>query len=306
MTRVAIVLGAGGPVASTFHLGVLRALADHDVTLTGAELVVATSAGAGIAAAVLAGLSLADAQRWATTPPTPEEIARFRSTMTTGGLRRFRPMSPLMARHLVRRGGLNLALTGILPTGRLPTTAMSRFLPVESLPVDSLPGELPVTVGLPMAVSSAWPEHLWIPATRLPAGDRVVFGRDSRPLLKDAVEATAAVPGFFVPKEIDGARYVDGAVFSANSADLAADSDADVVVVSSVQTRAGRSPLRITARARLAHELRFLTGKRVVLLEPGQGVTALLGGFPRGAPEKAGQIIDAAYQQALDALAGLL
>jgi NTE family protein len=283
VTRIAIVLGAGGPVASTFHLGVLQGLAQVGVHLEDADLVVGTSAGAGIAASLLSGATLDETLSAAITPPSAEDRARMRSSMKAGG-RDFRPLAPALALQARPGGaGLGVALAGLLPTGRLSTAPMSRF---------------------PSIAEAEWPEHLWIPATRVPDGERVVFGRDLSVPLVDAVEASAAVPGFFVPKLIDGQRYVDGAVRSANSADLAAQSDAELVIVSSVQTRPGHSPLRRAARANLARELKVLraAGKRVLLLEPGAEVLSLLIGFPMRSPQNAAPIIAAAKRQLLQQL----
>jgi len=51
----------------------------------------------------------------------------------------------------------------------------------------------------------AWPaKHLWVCAVRERDGRLVVFGRDARPALPDAVAASCAIPGFFAPVEIGG------------------------------------------------------------------------------------------------------
>ena len=58
---VTVVLGSGGAGGWMFHLGALRALrAEADFNLVDAQRVIATSAGAGVAAAVLTGTSLED------------------------------------------------------------------------------------------------------------------------------------------------------------------------------------------------------------------------------------------------------
>ena len=61
--RVTVVLGSGGAGGWMFHLGVLRALqSEADFLLSDASRVIATSAGAGVAAPVLMGTSPADTE----------------------------------------------------------------------------------------------------------------------------------------------------------------------------------------------------------------------------------------------------
>ena len=61
-----------------FHLGALRALrAEADFNLVDAQRVIATSAGAGVAAAVLTGTSLEDTGDILMSPPSGEERSFF-------------------------------------------------------------------------------------------------------------------------------------------------------------------------------------------------------------------------------------
>ena len=50
-------LGAGGEAGIAWEIGLLAGLAKRDVNLTAADLVVGTSAGAGVAASVNSGIS---------------------------------------------------------------------------------------------------------------------------------------------------------------------------------------------------------------------------------------------------------
>jgi NTE family protein len=59
MTRRALVLGAGGEAGIAWEVGLLAGLAAHGVDLTAADLVVGTSAGAGVAARMNSGIGLA-------------------------------------------------------------------------------------------------------------------------------------------------------------------------------------------------------------------------------------------------------
>src|SRR5579871_3039815 len=76
--RVAIVLGAGGPVGSAFHAGVLRALEDGaGFDARGCELVVGTSAGAQAGALLRAGVTPYDLFARACGEPLTEEGERL-------------------------------------------------------------------------------------------------------------------------------------------------------------------------------------------------------------------------------------
>ncbi|MFI7133289.1 patatin-like phospholipase family protein, partial [Nonomuraea sp. NPDC050153] len=58
MSKRALVLGGGGVAGIAWMTGVLAALADGDVDVTGADRVVGTSAGSAVAAQVTSGLPL--------------------------------------------------------------------------------------------------------------------------------------------------------------------------------------------------------------------------------------------------------
>lgn len=83
---------------------------------------------------------------------------------------------------------------------------------------------------------TGWPDApLWIVAVRRGDGRRTVFGRAGEPVtdVGSAVAASCAVPAYFAAVEIDGTAYVDRGVHSPTNADLVADLDLDLVVVSS-------------------------------------------------------------------------
>ncbi|MDQ3946960.1 MAG: patatin-like phospholipase family protein, partial [Actinomycetota bacterium] len=143
--------------------------------------------------------------------------------------------------------------------------------------------------GLDPVFGTGWPEAaLWIPATRLDDGARVVFGRPGSPpaSVGQAVAASCAVPGFFTPAVIGGVRYVDGGCGSATNLDLLARVGVDLVVVSSplsltrVGTRRGVClPARLLHRAEVAAEATRVrrSGASVVAFEPDPTVQVAMG-----------------------------
>ncbi len=220
---VAIVLGAGGVPGFAYLVGTLAALeAATGWDSRTAQLVVGTSAGAGVAALLRAGISATDQYAHALgRPVSPEAAERYATTpdrrwdegeMSEGN---GRPASPVLAaRGLLRwppRPGL--ALAGIVPRGRRATTPLGdRY----------------------RALHDRWPvAHLWLCAVRVADGRRVTFGRDEHPPVDvgTAVEASSAVPGFFRPVAIGGSDYVDGGAWSSTNADLVAGVGYDAAVV---------------------------------------------------------------------------
>lgn len=273
MARVGLVLGAGGIVGHAFHAGVLSAL--HQALgwdPRDADVVVGTSAGSGVGAALRAGLAPADLAARASGEPLSDEGERIVARMGPPAavaeplVRRVSAFpvlgSPrLLVRKAIRPWRLRMgsAIAGALPEGRLPTE--------------------PMVAGIRRVFGDAWPPRsLWICAVRLADGRRVVFGRDAvEASVADAVAASCAIPGYFMPVEIDGARYMDGGAHSPTNADVLARSGLDlVIVVSPMSTAPGVRrvsldfPTRVLCRMRLVEEATKvrLRGARVVAFEP--------------------------------------
>ena len=79
--RTALVLGGGGITGIAWELGVLAGLADAGVDLTGADLVVGTSAGSVVGAQITCGGDLGALFERQLEPPTEERAARLRRSM---------------------------------------------------------------------------------------------------------------------------------------------------------------------------------------------------------------------------------
>lgn len=273
-SRVTVVLGSGGAGGWMFHLGALRALrAEADFELQDAHRVIATSAGAGIAAPVLTGTSLEDTAEALMAPPSGEERTEFveaREANRERGLERLMPVAPQLASQVLRNP--LLAGSGLLPAGRIPTFGLSRAPSIRD--------------------SDRWPPSLWITATRLSDGALVVFGRDLDVPLAQAAQASQSIPGAFAPVEIDGERYVDGGLLSPNHAELALETPTDLVILVSVQSRPGLRATRMQARRRLDAELALLAEANlpVVLIEVDEATNARFRGFPRS-KDSSGNVI---------------
>ncbi len=283
MTRIGLVLGAGGVVGHAFHAGALAALEDE----TGwdprsADVIVGPSAGSVVAALLRAGFSTHDLYDEARgeRPAWRARRRLHRAERHASTLPAAPPLADVF--NLVASPRL-VARAIAAPWTVRPGAAAAALLPVGSVSTDPLAGRLRPLVG------TRWPDlNLQVCAVDLDRGQRVVFGPDGQPPtdLVTAITASCAIPGFFAPVSIDGTRYVDGGVHSPTNADLVADHHLDLVIVSSPMSHTGRWPAvgldtlgRAIARATLRREERRLraAGTRVIVLQPSNQVRTAMG-----------------------------
>jgi len=208
--RRALVLGGGGITGIAWEIGVLAGLAEAGVDLTGADLVVGTSAGSVVGAQLTSGADLEALFARQLEPPTGEQAARMtRSALLRYGLAALRSRRDDVGFRR-RIGALALAAerAGLTPT--------------EQERLDVIGSRL---------VSREWPDRdLRITAVDAQSGEFRVLDRTSGVPLLQAVAASCAVPGVYPPVTIDGRRYVDGGMRSAANADLAEGHDRVVVL----------------------------------------------------------------------------
>lgn len=289
MGRSAIVLGAGGAYGWVFHAGVVAALRDAGREPLEADLIVGTSAGAAVAAAMRAGIDPDEIVEQVARPPSPEDRARMMQHLRSAK-KTILPLAPglVMRSVLSDQRGL-IAIAGLLPPGIFPTAWMETF-----------PG---------MDRFTSWPDGLWIPAVAADTGEVVVFGRDRHDIpVHRAAQASSAVPGMFQPHVIDGTRYIDGGTASPTHAHLATEIAPEVVVISSPMTRPGRRLTSGHARRQLDREVQALEtgGSTVVVVTPDDATGALADGFPRRNGHRAGELFERAAELTRHRLAAAL
>jgi NTE family protein len=281
VTRVGLVLGAGGATGAAFHAGTLLAIEQDLGWCPGsADIVVGSSAGSIVGALIRAGMSTEDLAAWGSSVP-PSSAGRYLRLVVDEmqSMSPRRRLSPLQC----QRPNIYMLRRFLNPYDRHRHTIAVSLIPhgvVDMAPVMRTMGR----------VVRRWPsEPLWIPAVRTRDGRRVVFGRDLRVPLGDALAASCAIPGIFRPVAIGKSTYVDGAVHSPTNADLLDRSGLDVVIVlspmSGSRSAHGHGPnqlLRAACAARLARERQSLerSGTAVVVIEPDASTLEAMGGNP--------------------------
>lgn len=283
----ALVLGAGGLTGQAFHLGVLTALED----LTGfdgrtADVVVGTSAGSLVAAALTAGFSPADQVAMLHGDPLSStgrqrlralhlQSARVPVLEQEARARRRGPLAPGAVLAAARRPWAvrpGAVMSGLIPAGRNTTHGISR--------------------GISHLHGASWPgSRLRICAVRARDARRVVFGAPGAPTVDvgTAVAASCAIPGYFSPVFIDGQPYVDGGAHSPTNADVVRADQPRLVVISSPMsfgpgggTRSPDALIRLAVRRYLAREVRLLRrrGATVIVFQPSAQDLAAMGVNP--------------------------
>jgi NTE family protein len=278
-TTRGLVIGCGGTLGFAWTVAALAAVEDAlGWDARTAEVLVGTSAGAEIVAALGSGRSVADLLAALEARPGADGVLARQVAHDAGRAPRLPwPTLPglgLTAAALRGRGSLYSGVAGLLPKGRGDAGWLREY-------------------GTELAGPDGWAEHwaTWIVAADASSGERVAFGSDGAPRagLGEAVAASWAIPGFFPPVEIQGRHYLDGGAVSPTSADLLATQGLDEVVVVAPMTSRGEAPghglsrlervLRRQMTARLDQEEALLTerGVRVVRVEPGADDLAAMG-----------------------------
>lgn len=239
-TERALVLGGGGLAGIAWQTGILYGFAEAGVDVSGADLVVGTSAGSAVGAQLGSGLPLAElferqadpARQNAELTPTGAPLDELMLTMARLAEEAIDPLE----RHR-RVGALALAAT--------TRTEAERRTVIEA----RLPGD-------------DWPSRpLWLVAVDVHTGEHVVFDRDSGVDLVDAVAASCAVPGVWPPVTIGASRYMDGGVRTLTNVDLARDYQRVLVIAPMVEPG-------------YAGQLAELTGRNKVILPDADSLAA--------------------------------
>jgi NTE family protein len=269
--NLALVLGGGGTAGNAWLIGVIAGLAEAGLDVTkAADLVIGTSAGATAAAQALSGIPPAELLASILSPP-----------VQSVGQNRGQPPSLPMSTVFERMRAVSATAASAVDLQR----AMGAF----GLESDSI-----LAAGAEQrraTVAARLPRHEWshkpmiVTAVNAHTGELVALTRDSGVELVDAVAASTALPGLVPTVGVNGARYIDGGVRSAENADLAS-GYANVVVLSPLGGRSRTEPgqfegLRREAewRTDLASQVEDLRklGSRVEVITPDADSRAAMG-----------------------------
>jgi NTE family protein len=226
--NVALVLGGGGSAGHAWTIGLIAGLDEAGIDMTeAADLVIGTSSGATAAAQVRSGI-----------PPAELLAAILSEPVPPVGQKGPPPPGPPMARVFERIRAIGAAAISAADLQR----AMGAF----GLESDATLG--PVAAEQRRAMVAArlphqqWPDRpMIVAAVNAHTGELAAFDRDSGVDLVDAVTAGTALPGVVPTHSINGTRYINGGVRSAENADLAS-GYANVVVLSPFGERSGTLP----------------------------------------------------------------
>lgn len=276
--RRGLAIGCGGTLGFAWTAIALRELEraiDWDVR--SADVLIGTSAGSELVAAIGAGRTAQDIIDALDGVPGTDAVLASHAQAHPGHVPPIPglgfPGSGLIRTGLKRRSAYT-ALAGMLPRGRGDATWLQEF------------GDL-------LCDESGWVPHphTWIVAADARTGVRQAFGKAGAPSarLGDAIAASWAIPGWFPPVEIDGNTYVDGGSVSSVSADFLLNCGLDEVVVVAPMTSAGGVPARGLSRVErllrrqmtkgLDQEIAALraAGTRVIRIEPRDEELAAMG-----------------------------
>ena len=243
MTKRALVLGGGGVTGVAWEIGLLTGLAEAGVDLTGADVIIGTSAGSVVGALVATGLDLPSMYAGQLAPPSAEIPARLGLTM--------------------------ILRWAWVAAGRRDEQRARARIGAMALAARTVPEADRRAVIAARLNGANWPERrLLVTAVDARTGEFVVFDREQGVDLVDAVGASCAVPGVWPPVTIGDRRYVDGGMRSPVNADLAAGYD-QVVILAPVTASFGAS-------TRIGRQIAGL-GAPVALIQPDKAAKRAFG-----------------------------
>ena len=252
--KYALVLGGGGITGIAWETGLLKGLCDAGADLTGADLIVGTSAGSVVGAQIATGVPLDElygrqlqavdtaTERVPDIGPLTEFFSAARSSSTQDWAKPTREVLAWIGEQA------RAAATGPSEESRLEVV-MAR-LPIHD-----------------------WPERrLLVTAVDTKDGSFVVWDRTSGVALPLAVASSCAVPWIYPPVTINGRRYMDGGVRSTTNADVAAGYEVVLIV----------APMGAVTTAALDEEVAELreAGSAVGVISPDQAALDAIGPNP--------------------------
>ncbi|NNH70560.1 patatin-like phospholipase family protein [Nocardia uniformis] len=216
--RRSIVLGGGSIYGTAWMAGLAAELRRRGIDLGAADSIVGTSAGASVGAMLATGRDLDSLAN----SPFPADVK---------------------VSHPPRKPELLAAVFAVLSDRNADREVARRKVGQLAMAEEpARPEHIEPTewfIG-----GNAWPDHrLKVIVVDAESGERRIWNSDSGVALTTATVASRALPGAFPPVVVDNRYYIDGGVWSATNADIAADADV-VLVIEPLAHQWPREPLR--------------------------------------------------------------
>lgn len=274
MAKNALVLGGGGILGVGWEIGVLKGLQDAGVDVTGADLIVGTSAGSVVGAGIAQGKTLAELVAEQYEPPDD----RIASAME------FVDLANIMTIFAKWAAYPEMTQQACAEIG-----AMSLASPTA--PEEEWTGWFQDTL------RPEWPDRtLLVTAVDAESGEFRVWSRDDGVPISRAVASSCTVPGIFPPVEIDGHRYQDGGVRSGTSADLASGCD-NILMIAPIGARDDSIDPLLGRQARAEADALRAEGSSVELVFPDEASQEAMG-INRMDTARRGICVEAGIEQA--------
>ncbi len=237
-SKTALVLGGGGFTGGVYEIGALRALDLLAVnsSVNDFDMYVGTSAGSFIATMLASGV-------------TPEEMMRVLTEEGDAPIERLSQdvmLSPNFGEYARKAIGLPFHIAGMV-RNLLPRISDASLIDVAYGLAENLPKGLYNNSGIGDYVREALatqgmtdtfdalPRDLYLTATDLDSGERVILGEKDGPWsgvpVSKAVECSTALPLVYEPVELNGRTLVDGGIYSTTNVDVAVERGAKFIVV---------------------------------------------------------------------------
>ncbi len=232
--KTALVLAGGGLTGAVYEIGALRAIDDLliDRTVNDFDIYVGTSAGALVSSFIANGMSpeqmlrVIDGTSQEFAPLERGDIFNFNyEDIKKWGFKLPSKLIRAWSHYLRHYSDMTLfdllwSLTEALPSGLYNSLGLEKFVR-ESLENGGFSNDF-----------RKLPRDLYIIATDLDTGDRMVFGPDknSETPISLTVAASTALPLVYKPVQIDDKEYIDGSLRGTASIDLAIERGATMVV----------------------------------------------------------------------------
>lgn len=220
MAKSALVLGGGGVLGISWATGMLAGLAEGGVDVTGADLIVGTSAGSVVGAQVARGKTLDELMAEQTGDkggPVPA-VLEFDPVNLMVIFQKWASFQQMTAEACAAIGAMAVASK---------TSTLESWLSTFEEVADS-----------------EWPERaLTVTAVDADTGEFRTWDRASGAPFQAAVASSCTVPGLFPVVPINGKRYMDGGVRSTTNADLASGYERILVIAPIGSRNDGIDPL---------------------------------------------------------------